>query len=81
MFQQGSRVVIHQLRPVVEKIIVLEHITLDGVIQGPGQTRRGYQRRLPVWWMDGAIFQSLPWNCPEKADEFAIQPVVGAHDL
>jgi hypothetical protein len=58
----------------MRKVIVLEHISLDGVIQAPG----GYQRWLRVWRVDSAIFRPDAWNGPEKADEPAVRPVVRA---
>ena len=36
----------------MRKIRIIEHISLDGVIQAPGGPQE--DRRLPVWRMDGA---------------------------
>jgi hypothetical protein len=56
----------------MRKVIVLEHISLDGVIQAPGGPDEDPQRRLRAWRVDSAIFRPDYWNGPKKADEPAV---------
>ena len=56
----------------MRKVIVLEHISLDGVIQAPGGPEEDASDGFCVWRVDSAIFRRDPWNGPEKADEPAV---------
>ena len=65
----------------MRKIIVLEHISLDGVIQAPGGPDEDTSGGFAYGGWISAIFRRDSWNGPEKADEPAVRPVVRAQNL
>ena len=62
----------------MRKVIVLEHISLDGVIQAPGGPDEDPSGGFVYGGWIAPIFRPDSWNGPEKADEHAVRLVVRA---
>ena len=65
----------------MRKIIVLEHISFDGVIQAPGGPDEDTSGGFAFGGWIRAIFRPDSWNDPEKADEPAVRPAARAQNL
>jgi hypothetical protein len=39
----------------VARIVVMNHVTLDGVMQGTGPSERGHSRRVCAWWLGSPV--------------------------
>ena len=65
----------------MRKIIVLEHISLDGVIQAPGGPDEDTSDGFAYGGWAAPYDDDDPWSGPEKADEHAVRPAVRAQNL
>ncbi len=65
----------------MRNLIVLEHISLDGVIQAPGGPDEDTSGGFAYGGWIAPYSDPDAWARPATADEPAVRPVAGAHDL
>ena len=65
----------------MRRIIVLEHISIDGVIQAPGGPDEDTSGGFAYGGWISLLFRRDPWIAAEKADEPAVRSFIRAHNL
>ena len=65
----------------MRKVIVLEHISLDGVIQAPGGPEEDRSDGFAYGGWAAPYDERHPWSGPAKADEHAVRPAVRTQNL
>ena len=65
----------------MRKLIVLEHLSLDGVIQAPGGPEEDPSGGFAYGGWISPYSDPILGTAAEKADEPSVRPVVGAQNL